>query len=91
MNGHYIFNLQHDGVAAGLAPGTSGANAAMELSFIETAALGGIDMKVTAQHAGQEPAPSWRWHWRIRPGWTGTRAHVGMGKMLALQKQCQRR
>ena len=41
VNGHYIFNLQHDGVAAGLATGTSGASAAMELSVIETAALGG--------------------------------------------------
>ena len=57
INGHYVFNLQHDGVAAGLAVGTSGASAAMELSLIETAALGGVGMRVTAQHTGQEPEP----------------------------------
>ena len=57
INGHYIFNLQHDGVAAGLATGTSGASAAMELSLIETAALGGSwhEGHCTARRAGAGP------------------------------------
>ena len=36
---HLVFNLQHDGVAAGLSAGVDGADAARELSHIESRAL----------------------------------------------------
>ena len=46
IGGHHVFNLQHDGVAAGLAPGTSPEIAALELSHLETAVLRGHRMTI---------------------------------------------
>ena len=58
---HDIFNLQHNGVAAGLAAGVNGATAASELTYIETRALrmggDGVALVVAASHIGEPPQP----------------------------------
>ena len=60
---HHVFNLQHDGVAAGLAAGVSASTAASEVTYIETRALrmggDGVDMVVSARHMhmGAPPHP----------------------------------